>query len=79
MVDIMSRKPDGNTKIITNFFCMLHAKFDRFEIRVLIMSYLITVYQCETCIVENKLDISRLKLMSVNQRYNCFRDILAGA
>ena len=66
MVVIMSGKPDGNTKIITNVFRMLHAKFDRFEIRVFVVSNLITMYQGETCIVENKLDIGRPKLMSVH-------------
>ena len=60
MVFVMSGKPDGNTKIVTNIFCMLHAKFDRFEIRVFVVSNLITIYQCKMCIIENKLDIGRV-------------------
>jgi hypothetical protein len=66
MVVVMSGKPYGDTKIITNVFGVLHAKFDRFEILVFVMSYLITIYQREMHIVANKLDIGRQKLMSVD-------------
>ena len=61
-VVVMSGKPYGNTKIITNVFGMLHAKFDCFEILVFVVSNLITVHQRVMLIVENELDICRQKL-----------------
>jgi hypothetical protein len=66
MIFVMSGKPYGDTKAITNVFGVLHAKFDRFEILEFIMSYLITIYQREMHIVENKLNIGRQKLMCVD-------------
>ena len=65
MVVVMRGEPDGNTEIITNVLGMPHAKFDRFEIRVFVISYLVTIDQSVTCIPENKLDIGRQQLMSV--------------
>jgi hypothetical protein len=66
MIFVMSGKPYGNTKAITNVFGMLHAKFDRFEIFKVVMPNLITIYQREMRIVENKLNIGRQKLMCVD-------------
>ena len=48
------------------FFGMLHAKFDNFEICVFVMPNLVTIYQRVLPIAENKLDIGRQKLMGVD-------------
>jgi hypothetical protein len=50
IVDVVRGEPDGYTEIITNVFGMPHAKFDCFEIRVFVMSYLVTIYQRVTYI-----------------------------
>jgi hypothetical protein len=51
LVDVMSGKPDRDSKIITYVLGMPHAKFDCFEIRVCVLPYLITIDQREMLIV----------------------------